>query len=137
MVRPLSLIITYAMGINVFLYCLELFTAFYSGIPGHADPIVFLFMGHEGVDAWVERLDVDGRGIRLCLADPADYAAFPHKRQDPPLGADHAVHRHMDRQESGTSYSAALPRLRNETIEIYTPSFWEISVGLGIFAWGR
>lgn len=30
-VRPLSLIITYAMGINVFLYCLELFTAFYSG----------------------------------------------------------------------------------------------------------
>lgn len=48
--RPLSLIITYAMGINVFLYCLELFTAFYSGFPA-ADPIVFLFMGHGGVDA--------------------------------------------------------------------------------------
>ena len=41
------------MCINVFFYLLELFTAFYSNIPGHMEPIMFLFSGHGGHLAWV------------------------------------------------------------------------------------
>ena len=52
-VKTLTKIITYAMCINVFFYCLELFTAFYSNIPGHMEPLVFLFSGHDGHVAWV------------------------------------------------------------------------------------
>ena len=52
-VKTLTKIITYAMCLNVFFYCLELFTAFYSGIPGHSEPLVFLFAGHEGHVTWV------------------------------------------------------------------------------------
>ncbi len=55
-IKTLSTIITYAMCANVFFYGLELFTAFYSGMPGHQHPIVYLFMGHDGyvwVNSWM------------------------------------------------------------------------------------
>lgn len=47
-VKSLTKIITYAMCINVFFFFLELFTAFYSNIPGHKASIVYLFAGLEG-----------------------------------------------------------------------------------------
>ena len=47
-IRTLAGIVTYAMIFNVFFFLLELFTAFYSQIPGHMHPIVFLFKGLEG-----------------------------------------------------------------------------------------
>jgi Ni/Fe-hydrogenase subunit HybB-like protein len=46
--RTLSSIIAYAMILNVFFFLLELFTAFYSQIPGHMEPIVYLFFGLQG-----------------------------------------------------------------------------------------
>ena len=52
-VKSLSITIAYAMGLNMFFYVLELFTAFYSGVPGHAHPIVFIFNGHEGLNVWL------------------------------------------------------------------------------------
>lgn len=47
-IKTLSTIIAYAMCINVFFYVLELFTAYYSGIPSHQHPFAFLFGGHGG-----------------------------------------------------------------------------------------
>ncbi len=47
-VQTLAKIITYAMCINVFFFLLEVFTAFYSNIPGHMLPIKFLFVGVHG-----------------------------------------------------------------------------------------
>ncbi|MBC8179082.1 MAG: polysulfide reductase NrfD [Deltaproteobacteria bacterium] len=47
-IRTLAGIVTYAMIFNVFFFLLELFTAFYSQIPGHMHPIVFLFQGLQG-----------------------------------------------------------------------------------------
>jgi Ni/Fe-hydrogenase subunit HybB-like protein len=47
-IRTLAGIVTYAMIFNVFFFLLELFTAFYSQIPGHMHPIVFLFQGLDG-----------------------------------------------------------------------------------------
>lgn len=52
-IKTLTTIIVYAMCINVFFYCLELFTAFYSNIPGHKEPISYLFCGHGGHLPWV------------------------------------------------------------------------------------
>lgn len=46
-VKMLARIITYAMIFNVFFFGLELFTAFYSQIPGHMHSIVYLFAGLE------------------------------------------------------------------------------------------
>lgn len=52
-IRVLSAIITYAMLINVFFFSLELFTAFYSNIPGHMHSIVYLFSGLDGYNTLV------------------------------------------------------------------------------------
>ncbi|OGR34207.1 MAG: menaquinol oxidoreductase [Desulfovibrionales bacterium GWA2_65_9] len=47
-IATLAKIITYAMCVNVFFFLLEVFTAFYSGIPGHMHSIVYLFVGVHG-----------------------------------------------------------------------------------------
>jgi [DsrC]-trisulfide reductase subunit P len=47
-IRTLASIVAYAMILNVFFFLLELFTAFYSQIPGHMHPFVYLFSGLEG-----------------------------------------------------------------------------------------
>jgi Ni/Fe-hydrogenase subunit HybB-like protein len=47
-IRTLGGIVAYAMLINVFFFLLEVFTAFYSQIPGHMHPLVFLFAGLDG-----------------------------------------------------------------------------------------
>ncbi|NMC51063.1 MAG: polysulfide reductase NrfD, partial [Desulfovibrio sp.] len=47
-IRTLAKIITYAMCVNVFFFLLELFTAFYSNMPGNMAPIVYLFKGFDG-----------------------------------------------------------------------------------------
>ena len=47
-IRTLGGIVAYAMVINVFFFLLEIFTAFYSQIPGHMNPIVYLFVGLDG-----------------------------------------------------------------------------------------
>jgi molybdopterin-containing oxidoreductase family membrane subunit len=52
-IRTLGGIVAYAMILNVFFFLLELFTAFYSQIPGHMHPIVYLFAGLDGYDKLV------------------------------------------------------------------------------------
>ncbi len=47
-IQKLATIVTYAMLINLFLVLMEVFTAFYSGIPEHAAHFKFLFVGLEG-----------------------------------------------------------------------------------------
>ena len=47
-IHTLGSIVTYAMILNVFFFLLEIFTAFYSQIPDHMNPILYLFAGYEG-----------------------------------------------------------------------------------------
>ncbi|MCJ7595649.1 MAG: polysulfide reductase NrfD [Desulfobacterales bacterium] len=47
-IRTLAGIVTYAMILNVFFFLLEVFTAFYSQIPGHMHSLVYLFSGLDG-----------------------------------------------------------------------------------------
>ncbi len=52
-IQALGKIVTYAMFANVFLLGLEFFTAFYSNIPGHISPFIYLYRGIEGHDKLV------------------------------------------------------------------------------------
>jgi Ni/Fe-hydrogenase subunit HybB-like protein len=47
-IRTLGGIVAYAMILNVFFLVLEVFTAFYSQIPGHEHTFIYLFAGLEG-----------------------------------------------------------------------------------------
>lgn len=52
-IQALGKIVTYFMITNVFFLGLEFFTAFYSGIPGHTHPFVYLYAGLEGYNKLV------------------------------------------------------------------------------------
>ena len=54
-VRMLTKIIAYAMGINIFFFGLELFTASYSQLPGLAFTKTAMFFGHEGQTIWINK----------------------------------------------------------------------------------
>lgn len=47
-IQTLGSIVTYALILNVFFFVCELFTVFYSQIPGHMHHFHYLFFGHEG-----------------------------------------------------------------------------------------
>ncbi|MBZ4659618.1 MAG: menaquinol oxidoreductase [Desulfacinum sp.] len=47
-IKKLSQIVTYAMITSVFFLLLEVFTAFYSQIPGHMHGFIYQFVGYEG-----------------------------------------------------------------------------------------
>ena len=47
-IQSLVKIVRYAMIANVFFYVLELFTAFYSGVPEYSAPLRYIFVGLEG-----------------------------------------------------------------------------------------
>ena len=52
-IQALGKIVTYFMITNVFFLGLEFFTAFYSKIPGHIEPFIYLYTGVEGHDKLV------------------------------------------------------------------------------------
>jgi molybdopterin-containing oxidoreductase family membrane subunit len=52
-IKSLAKIVTYAMIANVFFFLLEVFTAFYSGIPGHQHTFEYFFTGSHGANALV------------------------------------------------------------------------------------
>jgi len=73
-IRTLASIVAYAMILNVFFFLLEMFTAFYSQIPGHMHPIVYLFSGLEGhgkLVPWMWTAAVFGILALLLLIVPA------------------------------------------------------------------
>ena len=52
-INKLRNIITYAMLASIFFVLLEIFTAFYSNIPGHKQAFQYLFFGLEGHNKYV------------------------------------------------------------------------------------
>ncbi len=66
-VQTLATIITYAMLINVFFFLLEVFTAFYSNIPGHTHTLAYLFTGLHGAGSLVGWMWVMAVCAILCL----------------------------------------------------------------------
>ncbi len=72
-IQTLAKIITYAMVTNVFFLLLEVFTAFYSKVPAHTTPFVYLFAGIEGHNLLVPfmRLSVVLAVVSVVLLVPS------------------------------------------------------------------
>ena len=133
--KTLSTIITYAMCVNVFFYLLELFTAYYSGIPGHQHPITFLFSGHDGHMAWV-----NGWMWTAAIFAIASLALLipPQLRYNDkllPFALIMLVIASWIDKGLGLLIGGFTPT-PFETITNYTPTIAEILVGCGIYAIG-
>ena len=134
-VRSLSITIAYAMGLNVFLYVCELFTAFYSGIPGHSHPIHFIFMGHEGMDVWVTGWMWTAVVLAFVSLFFLAIPKFRHNMKILPWTLVALIIATWIDKGLGLLIGGFSPT-PYETYEVYTPTFWEVSVALGIFAIG-
>ncbi|MBU3831605.1 MAG: polysulfide reductase NrfD [Candidatus Desulfovibrio faecigallinarum] len=133
-IHTLATIITYAMCLNVFFYLLEVFTAFYSGIPGHYDPLVFLFSGHHGVTSWVTPcmwLAV------LCTIGCLAILIPPKTRSGKymPYALGMLVLASWIDKGLGLLIGGFTPNMF-ESVTIYTPTVREIAVAIGVYAVG-
>ncbi len=134
-IRLLSLIITYAMALNIFFFCLELFTAYYSGIPGHQHPITFLFMGHHGHTPWISTW----MWLAVALAFTSLFLLMiPSTRNNEallPYTLIALVIATWIDKGLALLFAGFSPNPFEE-YTIYTPSIWELTISLGIFAIG-
>ena len=132
--KTLSTIITYAMCVNVFFYLLEVFTAFYSGIPGHQHPLVFLFAGHEGHVSWVTNwmwAAVVMAAASLIILIPPQWRTGPLL----PLALVLLVAASWIDKGLGLLIGGFTPNMF-ETVTEYAPTGREIIVALGVYAVG-
>lgn len=134
-IKTLTKIITYAMCINIFLYLCEVFTAFYSNIPGHQHPLTFLFAGHDGHISWV----TPWMWAAVMLAFSALALLVPPALRDNmkvlPWALAMLVAASWIDKGLGLIIGGFTPNVF-ETITPYTPTALEILVTLGVYAVG-
>ena len=134
-IKTLATIITYAMSINVFFFLLEVFTAYYSGIPGHTHAFDYLFSGHGGHGAWINSwMWVASFMALFCLALLIPPSLRNNETVLPYALVMLVIASWIDK---GLALMVAgfTPNTFNGVTE-YTPTLVEIGVGLGIFAVG-
>ena len=132
--KNVARIITYAMCVNIFFFLLEVFTAFYSGMPGHQHSIIFLFVGLDGnttLVPWMWTFAV-GAVVSLIMLIP------PKLRENPKLLpwalAILVVATWIDKG-LGLMIGGFTPNMF-EGVTSYWPSWQEISVSMMVFSIG-
>ena len=130
-VQTLTKIIAYAMGINVFFFMLEVFTAFYSSIPGHMHPLSALFAHHHWVNTWMWAAAVMAL-ISLVLI------ALPSTRDNEkilPFTLIILVIATWIDKGLGLLIGGFTPNTFDK-VTVYAPTLAEIVIGLGIYGIG-
>ena len=134
-VKTLTTIIVYAMCVNVFFFVLELFTAFYSNIPGHMEPIHVLFFGHGGhllwVSYWMWAAVIMAFGC-LAILIPPKLRTHPTLM---PIALAMLVAASWIDKGLGLLIGGFTPNMF-EAITPYMPTGKEIAVALGVYAVG-
>ena len=133
-INQLSLIVAYAMTINVFFVLMELFTAFYSQIPGHMEPFKYLFVGLDGRSAlvpwmWTSALMSVASLVMLLV---------PRWRKDPSLLPAACVMVFLSLwidKGLGLIVGGFVPTPFGHVTE-YSPTLPELSITLGVWAVG-
>ncbi|MBW2208313.1 MAG: polysulfide reductase NrfD, partial [Deltaproteobacteria bacterium] len=133
-IRTLGIIIAYAMIINVFFFLLEIFTAFYSGIPGHQHSIIYLFFGLEGHGKLVPWMWT--AAVFACIALILLIVPATRRREDTLVVACIAViiSTWIDKG-FGLIIGGFIPNPFERVFEYY-PTLPEIGISIGIWATG-
>lgn len=132
--KTLTTIITYAMCINVFFYLLEIFTAFYSGIPGHQHPLTYLFSGYNGmvwVNGWMWTAAIFAAFSLILLIPPV----LRYNERILPWALAMLVIASWIDKGLGLLIGGFTPT-PYETVTSYTPTIAEVVIGFGIYCIG-
>lgn len=133
-INRLAVIITYAMCVNIFFFLLEVFTSFYSNMPGHMAPLIYLFKGIDGHTMMVPFMwtaVVLGLGCLLFLIPT------PVRQQTPALvtGLIMLVIASWIDKGLGLLIGGFTPN-PFETVTVYSPTVPEIMISLMVFSLG-
>ena len=133
-IQSLAKIVTYAMVANVFFFLLEVFTAFYSNIPGHMHPITYLFAGIDGHTKLVPWMWASAIlafvGIALLL--------YPQTRKNEsvlPFALIAVFIAAWIDKGMGLVVGGFVPNPFERVVE-YSPTFLEILITLGVYGVG-
>jgi molybdopterin-containing oxidoreductase family membrane subunit len=133
-IQAVGKIVAYAMFANVFLLGLEFFTAFYSGIPGHAHSFQYLYVGLEGHTEMVPLMWTSTVLAALALG----MLIFPAIRRKEALLALASVMLFISLwidKGLGLIVGGFIPNPFEE-VHTYWPTMPEALIGLGIWAIG-
>jgi Ni/Fe-hydrogenase subunit HybB-like protein len=133
-IDKLRSIITYAMLLSIFFVVLEVFTAFYSNIPGHKHALQYLFFGLEGHSkyvGWTWLSVVMGVGAAFLLLLPA-----VKKSNAWLLTACIGVFGSLWIEKGLTLVVAGFVPSPLEHITEYAPTLPEIMIGFGVWCTG-
>ena len=133
-IRKLSLIVTYAMIINVFFVAMEFFTVFYSGIPEHTHHFAYMFVGLEGHTAlvpWMWTSMILAVISLVLLINPK----FRHDEKILPITCVVVFLSLWIDKGIGLIIGGFIPSPLGVVTE-YAPTFPEISIALAIWAIG-
>lgn len=133
-VQKLAIIATYAMSLNVFLILMELFTAFYSGIPEHKSHFLYMFTGYGGDSTlvpWMWASAILAVITLILLLNPGT------RRNEKTLAVACAmlfISIWIDKG-MGMVVTGFIPSPLHEVTK-YVPTLPEISITLGVYAIG-
>ncbi|MFP4072205.1 MAG: sulfate reduction electron transfer complex DsrMKJOP subunit DsrP [Desulfovibrionales bacterium] len=133
-ISTLAKIIAYAMGVNVFFFLLEVFTAFYSQIPGHTKSIVYLFAGYKGQASlvpWMWTAAVLAIASLVLLAVPK----LRNNHQLLPFSLILLVIATWIDKGLGLIVGGFVPNMFN-TVTEYAPTLMELAVSMAVYATG-
>ena len=133
-IRTLAGIVTYAMILNVFFLLLEVFTAFYSQIPGHMETFVYLFRGLEGHAKMVPWMWTSAFFMLLSLV-LLIVPAFRRNEKILVLGCLSVFIATWIDKGLGLVVGGFIPNPLNKVFE-YWPTIPEVIISLGVWASG-
>ena len=133
-IRTLAGIVTYAMILNVFFLLLEVFTAFYSQIPGHMETFVYLFRGLEGHAKMVPWMWTSAFFMLVSLV-LLIVPAFRRNEKILVLGCLSVFIATWIDKGLGLVVGGFIPNPLNKVVE-YWPTIPEVIISLGVWASG-
>jgi len=133
-IRTLAGIVTYAMILNVFFLLLEVFTAFYSQIPGHMETFVYLFRGLEGHAKMVPWMWTSAFFMLVSLV-LLIVPAFRRNEKILVLGCISVFIATWIDKGLGLVVGGFIPNPLNKVFE-YWPTIPEVIISLGVWATG-
>jgi Ni/Fe-hydrogenase subunit HybB-like protein len=133
-IRKLAVIVTYGMLLNVFFLLMEIFTAFYSGIPEHTEHFRYLFIGLEGHHALVPWMWTSVILAAISLVLLLTPRIRNHKKWLPVICIIVFLSLWIDKG-LGLIVGGFIPSPLGAITE-YAPTLYEIAITLGIWALG-
>jgi Ni/Fe-hydrogenase subunit HybB-like protein len=133
-IQTLAKIVAYALATSIFFVLVELFTVFYSQIPGHMHHLTYLFAGLDGHDAIARWMAVSALTALAALV----LLIIPRMRKNESLLALACICVFLSlwiEKGLGLVVTGFVPSPM-ETITDYTPTGPEVAITIGVWALG-